>query len=80
MLFKTTEQEIVNLVSIVVTMASNNLDNLLLAKAFALAMKDQGVYDLMYLWSQSKDNPVEQDNIISDIKQSIKEYEKYSND
>jgi len=73
-LFKTTEDQILHLASIVVDMKSAGLPPRFIVDAYRIAQTDQGVYDLMALWAEAANDPHERDEIIADIQESVDDY------
>lgn len=72
--FKTTPEQVLNLASIMVDMRAEGLDDAFIVKASELARVDQGVYDLMSLWSEAAEDPAERDEIVAEIQESIDDY------
>jgi hypothetical protein len=75
--FKTTQDEILNLASIIECMKSEKLDSEFIVSAVKLASFDQGVYDLMMLWLNTS-SLNERNEIIKDIEQSIFDYSRFA--
>lgn len=73
MIFETTPEQQAMLRSIVNDMVREGVDPLLCFEAAGLAISDQGVFDLMFLWLKSVDQD-ERKNIVEDIKKSISDY------
>ena len=71
--FKTTDDEILKLSDIVVEMQKAGLDRGFIARAYDLAREDQGVFDLMSLWSSTNELE-EREEIVADIQASIDDY------
>lgn len=72
--FKTTNEQIMNLASIMVAMAAAGLDDGFIVAASELARTDQGAYDLMALWMETAGDEDERDAIIADLQESIDDY------
>lgn len=72
--FRTTPDQVIELAAIVVAMQSAGVDKAFIVAAHDLARVDQGVFDLMALWRDTTD-PVERDEIVADIQESISDYE-----
>lgn len=71
--FQTTSDQILKLAAIMVEMERAGLDRDFIVKASELARFDQGVYDLMALWSDAND-ATEQAAIIADVQESLDDY------
>lgn len=72
--FKTTDDQVIHIATIVVKMKSAGLDPAFIVAASELARTDQGVYDLMALWLDAKGDDTERDEIIADLQDSIDDY------
>ena len=70
-MFKTTDEEVLNLASIMVAMKDAGLDHGFIVKATDLARTDQGTYDLMALWLNAAGDASERDEIVADIQDSL---------
>lgn len=73
--FKTTDDQILHLSTIVVEMKGAGLEPAFIVAASELARTDQGVYDLMALWLDAKGDDAERDEIIADLQDSIDDYQ-----
>ena len=72
--FKTTAEQVINLAKIVTEMNQAGLNQSFIVAASELGRSDQGVYDLMMLWSDAKADLAERDEIVADIQESIDDY------
>jgi hypothetical protein len=72
-LFRTTTEQAMTLASIMVEMGRAGLDDQFIVAASDLARSDQGLYDLMAMWSAATD-ATERDEIIADLQESIDDY------
>ncbi len=70
--FKTTAEEIIRLSEIVVAMRDAGISREFIRGAHALATKDQGVFDLMQLWSTAETDD-DRKETIADIQEIIDE-------
>ena len=73
-MFKTTDEEVLNLATIMVAMKDAGLDHAFIVKASELARTDQGTYDLMALWLSAAPDAGERDEIVADIQDSLDDY------
>ena len=73
LIFKTTDDQVLNLDSIMVRMKAAGLDHSFIVKASELARTDQGIYDLMELWLGTSEE-AERNEIVADIQDSIDDY------
>jgi transcriptional regulator with XRE-family HTH domain len=71
--FQTTPDQLIELASHVTAMKKAGLDAAFIAEAFDLARVDQGVFDLMALWSEV-DSKKERDEIVADIRDVLDDY------
>lgn len=72
--FKTTPEQVLTLASIMVEMQTSGLEHEFIVKASELARVDQGVYDLMSLWSATESDPAERNEIVAELQESIDDY------
>lgn len=68
--FKTTLSQIKKIPSIVKRMQKSGVQQSFLDEASRLAQTDQGVYELMELWSEENDL-IEREKIIIDLRKSL---------
>lgn len=73
--FKTTDEQVIHIATIVVEMKAAGLDSAFIVAASELARTDQGVYDLMALWLGAKGDDAERDEIVADLQDSIDDYQ-----
>jgi len=74
--FKTTPEEIEHLKVIIEEMKVVGIDERFISYASEYARIDQGMFDLIDLWSQEQ-NSVEKQNILNDIQQGIDDLNSY---
>jgi DNA-binding phage protein len=72
--FKTTPDQVLKLISIVVEMKGAGLDLAFIISAFELAQRDQGVFDLMALWQEFAADPSERAEVVADLQESLDDY------
>lgn len=72
--FKTTDDQVIHIASIVVEMKATGLGAAFIVAASELARTDQGVYDLMAMWLDAKGDDAERDEIVADLQDSIDDY------
>ena len=72
--FRTTPDQVMRLASIMIEMGKAGLDENFIVAASELARTDQGVYDLMALWTDSEGDASEREKIIADLQESIDDY------
>jgi len=73
-LFQTTEEQKVKLADIICDMVASNIDIEFITKINKIAKYDQGVFDLMEIWSNSKNDLNERKEIIKDLQDAIDDY------
>lgn len=73
--FKTTDDQVIHIATIVVEMSAAGLDPAFIRAASELARTDQGIYDLMALWLDAKGDGAERDEIAADLQDSIDDYQ-----
>lgn len=74
--FKTTRRQVQRLKGIVEQMRSSGVDDRFLKRAQRIARFDQGVYDLMVMWSECLDLPHVRNNVLDDISELVVSYER----
>ena len=72
--FKTTPEQVLTLASIVLEMQQAGISATFIRDAHELACTDQGVFDLMEIWSGLQDGDPERDEAIADIQDLIDDY------
>jgi len=72
--FRTNEDQKLKVISFGGLMLLSDLDFNFINQVIELACVDQGVYDLMKLWSEEKKQE-KKDNILNDLKKSLIDYE-----
>jgi DNA-binding phage protein len=72
--FPTTSEQKLKLAEYVVQMMHAGLDREFIVNASELARMDQGVYDLVELWSRVASDQNERDQIIADIQDLLEEH------
>lgn len=70
--FQTTSAQVIELAAIVTKMAKAGIDSEFIVKAEAIARTDQGAFDLMSLWLESKG--AERDEILADLQDTVDDY------
>ncbi len=72
--FKTTNDQVIHIATIVVEMKASGLDSAFIVDASELARADQGVYDLMAFWLDAEGDDPERGEIVADLQASIDDY------
>ena len=72
--FRTAPEQVANINSIGMKMLKEGVNSLAIVRMAELASTDQGIYDLMELWSEENDRH-ERNKIILDLQHLIHDYE-----
>lgn len=73
--FKTTPEQKSNLLLIVSEMRAAKVNTVFIKDMFELACIDQGIYDLMEMWSVAKNDSTEQAEILTDLAYAVRDYD-----
>jgi hypothetical protein len=74
--FKTTAEQILNLPSITAEMTVAGVEPEFIVNVCELARTDQGVYDLMEMWSAAKSGSPEREELLDDLQDALDDYAK----
>lgn len=72
--FRTTPEQVLRLAAIMLEMERAGIDRSFIVEAEELARMDQGVFDLMELWSEAAADPSERDEVIASLQESLDDY------
>lgn len=74
MIFKTTDEQVVQLAAIATRMKTAGLTDHFIAQSLEIGRLDQGVFDLMALWDEAT-TVEDRDETVADIQESIDDFE-----
>ena len=72
-LYRTSNEQKAHLQDIATKMSKAGLRSSLVAQTVELASISEGVYELVALWEQFENDPVERDHVLGDIQEALDE-------